>query len=536
MKLLHCTPLLLLLALFPEYIFARGQIEIVSAESKELKRTALRLRISVQQLKNARSTLQSATELAWTMDPVPYNQFRSIGSLWSRLHRHADRALESMIWRLADDASSTSDPSVYQRSTSAAQGLLNSLSQLDSDLAKEVAEAWPRPSYLDQGEEDPTRNQMLSNLEQQSIQYLLRENPEEAWRKIATRNPTAPWADSLKTQIAQKLARAGKRDQALQIVDQVLESYDQENLDPARSAGFQGVFHSLSWLDSERYQRAFSILTQRIDQGLARHQTGSYAKVDNQIVSFTPAETMILNQLQNLHQRPELAIDLLNNVPSIRQKLDLVGGIDQLLNRYNSPGSLTYNYGKPPEPGAGAHDQNRSNSQLSRDLHGELRGKALNDPAMVRRKLREAVDNPEQTQVLTTLADRSNQHDPELASIALDVAFSLYGQLDDINLRSSALRNVIQAYRRVEGEVPAKLLKRGFLLAAEMRDNEQNVTHHHGRPRQSLTQADQLEVTLLSEYGRDSFESAVEYAESLDSEILSLAALLGIVQHQIQNY
>ena len=536
MKSLHCTTLLLLLALFSQNLSARGKIEIVDGDSKELKRTAHRLRISVQQLKNARSALQSATELAWKMEPVPYNQLRSIGSLWSRLHRHADRVLESMIRQLADDAFSTSDPSVYQQSTSAALGLLNSLSQLDSDLALEVAEAWPRPSYLDEGEENPTRKQMLSNLEQQSIQHLLHENPEEAWRKIETRTPTAAWVDSLKTQIAQNLARAGKRDQALQIVDQVLESYDQKDLDPARSAGFQNVLQNLSWLDADRYQRAFSILTQRIDRGLARHQASSYAKVDDQIVRFAPAETMILNQLQSLRQRPELAMDLLGNLPSIQQKLDLVGGIDSILNRHNSPGSLIYNYGQPPEPGTGARDVNRSDSHLSRDLHGELRGKALKDPAMVRRKLREAVDNPKQTQVLIALADRSNHHDPELASIALDVAFSLYGQLDDTSLRTSALRNLLQAYRRVEGEVPTKLLKQGFVLAAEMRDNEQNVTHHHRRLPQSLSQADRLEVTLLSEYGRDSFESAVEYAESLDSEILSLAALLGIAQHQTQNY
>ena len=78
---------------------------VVNKTSKELRRTAHRLHMPVEQLKNARLALQEATDLANTMDPFPVSQIGTLTQNWKQLDRsRADAVIESFIRELRSEA------------------------------------------------------------------------------------------------------------------------------------------------------------------------------------------------------------------------------------------------------------------------------------------------------------------------------------------------------------------------------------------------------------------------------------------------
>ncbi len=119
-----------------------------------------------------------------------------------------------------------------------------------------------------------------------------------------------------------------------------------------------------------------------------------------------------------------------------------------------------------------------------------------------------------------------------LSSLVLELATSLVSQLEPLQRRCGAFQNLIRTYRQVEGEVHPTLIKEGFLLADQMREEEeakgqsnQNKTSIRG-----LTQAEYLEIALLSEYARDNFDAAIRYVRSLPDNEFKLAGLLQMAQ------
>ena len=91
----------------------------------------------------------------------------------------------------------------------------------------------------------------------------------------------------------------------------------------------------------------------------------------------------------------------------------------------------------------------------------------------------------------------------------------------------------VRAYRQVDGEVDADLLKEGFLLADDMR--EQDRKQPPATP-YAASLADGLENSLVAEYARDSFDAALRYAQQVPEEGRRLAMLVGIVMALRQNY
>ena len=58
-----------------------GKLIVVNVDSKDLKRTACRLRIPVERVKNAREALQEATDLAKRVRPIQANSVSQLGKL-----------------------------------------------------------------------------------------------------------------------------------------------------------------------------------------------------------------------------------------------------------------------------------------------------------------------------------------------------------------------------------------------------------------------------------------------------------------------
>jgi len=171
-------------------------------------------------------------------------------------------------------------------------------------------------------------------------------------------------------------------------------------------------------------------------------------------------------------------------------------------------------------------------------LINELRGKTLKNRAQVRKRLTEAAGTPEQMQVLLSLAQMANHEDPELSSLALEIASSLLARVETLQQRSMMYQNLVQTYRQVEAEVDPSLIKEGFVLADQLREAEEAKIQPGGVQRKGteLTQADQLEIMLLGEYARDNFDAAIRYVRSLPDNPFKLAVLSQMAQSIRQFY
>ena len=124
-----------------------AKVVVVNSESKDLKRTAYRMRISVERLKNARQALQEATDLAKRIRPLQSTSFRQLGNPWVMLHRtRAKSSIKELVSVLRIAALDAREPREYTDATTSAGQLLVALCQLDSDDALQTAKKWPEPS------------------------------------------------------------------------------------------------------------------------------------------------------------------------------------------------------------------------------------------------------------------------------------------------------------------------------------------------------------------------------------------------------
>src|SRR5688572_8127273 len=116
-----------------------------STDSKELKRTARRMRMSEQQLKNLREILMEATDLGLRLDPPP-NALAMLSGQWIQMDRgRAPDIFERMMANLKDRAFRASDAESYSRISQAARGVLSPFIYVDPERAQQITNQWPLP-------------------------------------------------------------------------------------------------------------------------------------------------------------------------------------------------------------------------------------------------------------------------------------------------------------------------------------------------------------------------------------------------------
>ena len=106
-----------------------GRVEVLKPQ--DLKRTAHRLRISVERLANARAALREATDLALRLDPPVLSDYGSLARLWNQLDRKSARErIGLMVAQLSRNAQAAEDSDTFiQRYFRAARATKRSPSQ-----------------------------------------------------------------------------------------------------------------------------------------------------------------------------------------------------------------------------------------------------------------------------------------------------------------------------------------------------------------------------------------------------------------------
>jgi hypothetical protein len=512
-----------------------GRVIVEQAGSKELKRTAHRLRIPADQLKNARAVLREATELARKLDSAPAQAYPQLGEAWIQLNRsQAAATIDVLYSHLRTAAAKSQDLQTYQQRTSSAQALLSAMAEMDSDHALQLVRQWPAPPS-DLGNEGANlRNRLESEFQSQLAQRMIYQDPAAALKLMPALDPAGAPNYSMRGQVALQLMRTGQKDQALKIVDQVIADFQQRAPDQRNLQEYAGFVQNLAMVDPDRFVSAFSALAPALAGELSGPGFTMTIQSGDQSALLTPSEAIILNIFRGFQGRPQLAMKTLDGLPELKAKLDLVGGIDNFLNPGAGPGPMHISYGSPqnrmpsPPPSAGAEKDPLSS------LYAELRGKSKKDPELVRSKLNDAAAKQDQLDLLINLAQRANYEDPDLSSIALQVASERLPHIDPVQRRAGMLQNLLGAYRQCEGEVDKDLIRNGFIIADKLRQEEeaansrtamQNVvTNPYGSP------ADQLEAALISEYSRDNFDAAMKFLRSKPDDAIKLMVMQRVLQ------
>jgi hypothetical protein len=225
----------------------------------------------------------------------------------------------------------------------------------------------------------------------------------------------------------------------------------------------------------------------------------------------------------------------------------------------------------------------------------ELKAKADSNPGYVKDRLREIAKGKNGIEMLMSLAMMSGYDSSDLGSLVLEVAKSLVSQVEPIEKRATLLQSLISASRKVDGKVDSELLRNGFTLADQLRENakkppepkatgkgdtpgsskdiqsairEAMAMSAAGVPDETISammqqyeseamamgpmgmrslmsgvsasperSADRLEVFLISQVAKDNFDKAIEYVHSRKSDTLKLTCLIRIIQSLVsQSY
>jgi hypothetical protein len=538
MPFLRRLALILFAASFVFPCFAeKPGLVVAHSQSKEQKRAAHRLRIPVEQLKHAREVLQEATDLVKRIEPYPFEQVPGIVQMWDQVNRAKTKGIvESFISDLRSEAAECSDFQCYQRATSFAMNLMQS--NFDYEKTIQQLRSWPNPKPVFGEAAGAFRNGLEIQAKNQAISRLAYSEPEKALRLLSDSGSTDAYNFSASGQIAQALMNAGKKDEALKLIDQGISKFDQNASDPRTLQEFENfVRMTASTADSARSTSAMDRLITALKSQSPSMQCNATLRAGDISMDLTCAESKILNILRSMPMRPAFALKTLDSIPGLRSKLDSVGGIDSFYGGGMSGGSqLVVSYGpaagqRPAITGVSTPVSRGAGANIPALIQG-LKGKAESDPSAARGKLKDLdIDG------LINVAMNASYQDPDLAAIAIEMAQPLLSSMEPLAKRASVLQSLIRTSRQVDGEVDRELLRSGFILADQIRQeqSEKNPAKAALTNQFMMTGADQLEVFLVSELSRDSFDSAIDYVRSLENNAFKLTCLIQIVQAQAQS-
>ncbi|PYV05195.1 MAG: hypothetical protein DMG10_05595 [Acidobacteria bacterium] len=507
---------------------------------KELKRAAHRLHIDVEKLKNARQALREATELARSLEPLPVQHVYQLVQLWIEIDRaRAAEIVESIAGDLRTAARSAKAPEAYQQATSTAYRLLAYLVGLDPEKAVELAEQWPEPAPALGEAAAKTRDNFLAQFRSDYLTTLAQSEPEKAAALLAQRAPSAGPAYSMRGQLAQRLMSSGKKEEAQRLIDQAIADFAQGKSNARFYQDFANFVQVLPRLDRERFPEAFGLLVQSSGKDTEAPGQVVQFSVGNQNFPVTSGQAAILQVFSGLFNQPELALQALDAAPDIKAKVNEIGGLDCFLNWTPRCGSRTPEAaGGTPGSGGAAPVNTGARYETAWGLVQELRGKAIRNPSLVRQKLLEAAGSSGQAYFLTHVAQVANHTDADLSVLALELARDRISEIQPLQERVGALQNLISTYRQVEGEVDSKLIKEGYVLADQIREEAAagGVPGEATRRGRQGSPADFLEAFLTGEYAHDNFDAAIRFVRSMDNDDAKLSALLQIVQSLRNSY
>ena len=519
-------------------------VVIANSPSKELKRSAHRLRIPVEQLKNAREVLEEAADLIPRIDPYPVEQLSYLLQTCEQVNRpKAKPMLESFLRQLRSQAADCPSFACYARVTSTAVGLMQS--KFDYEKTLQQLRDWPKPKDTFAEAAGPFLDNMEIQVKRGAMFQLTNSDPEKALELYSEMAGADPNGISASAQIAQALMSTGKSEEARTLIDQTIGRFDQNTSDPRVIQDYENFIRVAGMnLDSGRAATAMNQLITALQKQTDSTPCSATLQSGETSVVLSCSESRILNLLRGYPVRPDFTLKTLDSLPGLKSKLEAIGGVDSLYGSgmYGSA-PVTILQGSAEERAA-VLNQSAGGVSVGTppvnlgQLIQQLEDKTESDPALVRGKLKDLDFN-----TLVNFASTASYRDPDLASFAVEMAKNRLAEVEPLEKRAMMLQVLIRTARHVDGEVDPGLFRTGFAIAdqlkQELSENCADPQSATGLPtgRHDCNGPDLLEAFLVSELSRDHFDSAADYVRSIDDKRFKLTCFIQIIQAQIQlNY
>jgi hypothetical protein len=419
-----------------------GKVIIVNAGAKELKRTAHKMRIPVEQLKNARIALQEALDLVKKMDPYPIDQLMNLSQNLAQLNRpKAKSVIQGFVQNLRLKAEAASDAQTYQTATSSAMMIMQASSIFEQGELLEIIQTWPEPKESFGTMAKSLIKSAQSNAIRQEMQNLASTDPEKAL-ELLPQSTALGVSDGFQiSQIARGLMNAGKKDQAMKLIDQTMSSFDPNSTDMNSFYGYQNFIQNMSSnLDSTRASTAMNQLIQAITKQPAQQSCSTMTLAyEDASVDLNCSESRILSLLRGMQGRPGVVAKAMDSAPELKSKLESIGGFDNVSLAKQTYANQPNNSGGTFITNVNGQINNLGNSVYSAisyedisSLVNRLKGKAETNRGFVRTEISKAIKGQDPISFLAAFAGRAANDDSELASVALELAQQQLNQVEPL--------------------------------------------------------------------------------------------------------
>ena len=487
-----------LAGLFFAVAVGQPRVVVIQSGDQELRRSAYRLRLCPEELRDARIALEEAHKLAPSV--VWDTRIADVARLWVRLEPgRAGSAIRDLIDELRHLAEKAQDPSDYHYLTSSMQSLLMPLRELDPESADKCLDEWPEPESAKATANRPgtieqiRKEQLLSVVSRDVDQAVERLEVTEGGNvDIQLRNP-----------VISQLYSAGREAEAEALLDDTLKSTPRFFNDPAMLRAVIDLFRlALDYFPD----RAPVVMAQlaAVPEDLPGDRPIDLV-IGTTRLSLSPKESLILGLVRGLTNRPDTLARVMQLAPALRAKLQPVGGLDAVLN---------LRYGNTQRPSA-------------RKVARESLAPKQSDSRV----------SPESVIELLQASQELCLRDPDAARRLRERASRLIASQSPLTLAAAQLYDQLLNYSvHCEGTVSRDLINQGNLLVGKLREQRNSGgekmnpdrTRSTARVRDTVNPADQLEASLVAMTALENFPDAMQAANGLRHEKVQFLAYLKI--------
>ncbi|RPI27674.1 MAG: hypothetical protein EHM61_07730, partial [Acidobacteria bacterium] len=300
------------------------RLQVVESGDRELRRTAYRMRLCPEELKNARQALQEAHKLAASV--VWEIWLGEIGQLWIVLDRErAGTELRGLIEELRDLAEQSQDPNEYQHVTNSAHSLLSALREVDAAAVEEYVAAWPGPSGP---EGAANRPQILEQMQKEQVNWLAQRDPDRALERLRAMEGENPDVFT-RSNLVNQMYHAGREEEAGALFNETLKITPTLLNDRTAGSAIGQLVQQAALFFPDRLPEVLGYLA-AVPEELPGDQPRDFLFGENR-VSLSQKEGLILDVARYLTGRPDAIAQLVQLAPGIREKLQPIGGLDGAL-------------------------------------------------------------------------------------------------------------------------------------------------------------------------------------------------------------
>jgi hypothetical protein len=523
--------LFFILPAFPE----SAQTATIDFEAKELRITAHRLHIPVEQVKKARQALQEATDLFLSL---PKNHFKlapAFDMAWRELYpSKAEKMGGIFIQKLRAEAAQAEDPIAYENTTFSAVTIMRSLTGSDFDKMQSFIRSWPAPPEKIAVPLDYLQN-MESRERESAFRKLALSDPQKALAHLS--NDPQKYDYSLSGLIILGFMNAGRKEDAGQLIERSIKNFIENPADENSIREYTNFLNSArSEWDSAHITAASNALLAKLGNPPDCHGTLILAGAT---INLNCLESEVLTLLKSFSNKPEFVIRTLELYPTLKSKLVGVGGIDSIFEYRNKP---SLNVTRDGSTGIRFQPHEPAVPEDSEKLLKELSGQTTLNPEKARRRLKEAAGESGIDVLIRMAWTNPNRTDidgaADIAGMALEIASQM--NKEEKSLENRRDDELVRAYRQLEGSADRDLYKSAFLLIEQLKKEEL-------RPKPAglvqikmgpceFTMAECMESRLVMEMSKDYFIDAMAHAHSIVNKDRQIDCLLTIAMNLSKPY